>query len=93
MPDRAGIPSQEGRGTPGAGYRLLNRKLGPMPAASLRAMRDYGLGDEEIARYYGMTPASVARCRRLLSIDATELRGGAPAIRPPGGPGGGLDRG
>ncbi len=88
MPDRAGPPSQAGRG-----HGLLARKLGPMPADSLRAMRDYGLGDAEIARYYGMTPASVARCRRLFCAGAPERRGDAPLIRPPGGPAGGLDRG
>ncbi|WP_371054927.1 hypothetical protein [Rhodosalinus sp. K401] len=88
MPDRAGPSSPAGRDR-----GLLARKLGPMPAASLRAMRDYGLADAEIARYYGMTPASVARCRRLFCAGAPEGRRDTPRIPPPQGSGGAFDRG
>ncbi|WP_101068539.1 hypothetical protein [Roseovarius salinarum] len=46
--------------------RRLAEKLGPAPAATLRAMTDYGLTDREIARYFGLTPSTAARLRRAL---------------------------
>ncbi len=43
-------------------------KLGPMPAASLRAMVGYGLNEAEIGRYFGVTPSSVRRLKRSLGV-------------------------
>lgn len=67
---------------PGAGRpetpHSVTRKLGDMPDAALRALRDYGLSDAEIARYHGLSPASVRRLCRLLSVPPED-----PAPRPP----------
>ncbi|WP_366658553.1 hypothetical protein [Fodinicurvata sp. EGI_FJ10296] len=46
----------------------ITRKLGNMPDVALRAMRDYGLSDLDIARYYGLTLASVRRLSQLFSV-------------------------
>lgn len=47
--------------------RSIYRILGPMPVAALEAMQGYGLDDGEIGRYYGVTPATVRRLRRVLT--------------------------
>jgi hypothetical protein len=44
--------------------------LGPMPAAALAAMVDYGLSDAEIARYYALAPEVVTTLRTYWRIDA-----------------------
>lgn len=46
----------------------ITRKLGNMPDVALRSMRDYGLSDLDIARYYGLTLASVRRLSQLFSV-------------------------
>lgn len=43
-------------------------RLGPRPSGSLRAMVDYGLNDDEIGRYYGITPRIVERLRSNFGI-------------------------
>ena len=43
-------------------------KLGPMPRHSLAAMVDYGLNDQEIARYYSMTSSAITRLRIAYGI-------------------------
>ena len=52
-----------GPGRPGSPYD----KLGDEPGAALHALRDYGLNDHEIGRYYGYTPATVRRLRHLFN--------------------------
>lgn len=43
-------------------------QLGPYPAASLRAMVDYGLNDDEIGRYYAITSKTIKRLRSSFGI-------------------------
>lgn len=44
----------------------LMDKFGPMPGEALVAMRGYGLDDDDIGRYYGVSASSVRRLRRVL---------------------------
>lgn len=57
---------------------LIMSKLGPMPDASLRAMTEYGLSDQEIGTYFGLTPSTIRRLRRTLAA-----LGSQPPIRTP----------
>ncbi|HDR29805.1 hypothetical protein [Rhodovulum sp.] len=50
-------------------HALILGKLGPMPDATLRAMTGYGLSDQEMARYFGMTPSSLRRLKRSLNVN------------------------
>lgn len=50
-------------------HRRILEKLGPEPHQSLRAMTDYGLSDEEIAKYYGISYASVRRLKSVLAVE------------------------
>jgi hypothetical protein len=52
-----------------AAHQTIVRKLGPMPRRSLAALQDYGLDDADIARYLGLTCASVRRLCRTLGVD------------------------
>ncbi|TCO73034.1 antitoxin Xre-like helix-turn-helix domain-containing protein [Rhodovulum euryhalinum] len=52
-------------------HELILGKLGPMPDAALRAMAGYGLSDQEMARYFGVTPSSLRRLKRSLNVSAT----------------------
>jgi len=45
---------------------LIREKLGRFPCMSLRAMLDLDLSDNDIARYFVVTPSSVRRLRRVL---------------------------
>ena len=49
-------------------HRLILEKLGPMPQASLAAMAGYGLSEQEIGHYFGITPCSITRLKRVLHI-------------------------
>lgn len=49
-------------------HRRILERLGPEPDNSLRSMTGYGLSDEEIARYYGITSASVRRLKCVLAV-------------------------
>lgn len=49
-------------------HRLILDKLGPMPQASLSAMSGYGLSEQEIGHYFGITPCSITRLKRALHI-------------------------
>lgn len=49
--------------------RRIARTLGHDPETALRAMRDFGLCDREIARYYEVTPSTVRRLERYFGID------------------------
>lgn len=49
-------------------HRMILRKIGPMPRRALAALHEYGLEDEEIARYLGMTCASLRRLERTLGL-------------------------
>ena len=49
-------------------HRIILTKIGPMPRRALAALHDYGLEDEEIARYLGMTCASLRRLERTLGL-------------------------
>jgi hypothetical protein len=51
-----------------AQHRMILGKIGPMPRLALTALHDYGLDDEEIARYLGMTCSSLRRLERTLGI-------------------------
>ena len=56
-------------------HRRIFDKLGPEPDQSLRSMTGYGLSDEEIAKYYGITCASVRRLKGVLAVkDYTRTR-------------------
>lgn len=37
-------------------------RLGPWPRRSYRALRDYGLGEAEVAGYLGVSPSALRRC-------------------------------
>ena len=50
-------------------HRRVLEKLGPEPDQSLRAMTGYGLSDEEIAKYYGISYASVRRLKSVLAVE------------------------
>lgn len=52
-------------------HDLIRAKLGPMPDAALRAMAGYGLSEQEVARYFGVTPSSLRRLKRSLNVPAT----------------------
>ena len=52
-----------------AQHQTILRKVGPMPRRSLAALHDYGLDDADIARYLGLTCASVRRLCRTLGVD------------------------
>jgi hypothetical protein len=45
---------------------LIVTKLGAAPGLALQALVGYGLGEDDIARYLGMTPSSVRRLQRVL---------------------------
>ncbi len=45
-------------------HRLILKKLGHLPKRSLEAMGDNGLSDDDIGRYFQITPALVRRLRR-----------------------------
>mgnify|MGYP001554648100 CR=1 FL=1 len=53
-------------------HRRILERLGPEPDLSLRSMTGYGLSDVEIAKYYGITPASVRRLKSILAIEDYE---------------------
>ncbi len=59
-------PSPQVRGQ----HKLILDKLGRLPDLSLRAMQDYGLSDQEIGRYFEVTPSSVRRLRRAFGCVA-----------------------
>jgi hypothetical protein len=46
-----------------------------MPRRALAALHDYGLDDDEIARYLGLSCASVRRLCRTLGVE-TDAPGG-----------------
>ena len=45
---------------------LIVSKLGRVPDLALQALDDYGLTDQDIGRYFSVTPSSVRRLRRAL---------------------------
>ncbi|MCZ0813080.1 MAG: hypothetical protein ACQEVT_08935 [Pseudomonadota bacterium] len=51
-------------------YRILDA-LGPMPAAALAAMIDYGLSDDEIGRYYDLPHDMITTLREDWGIDVS----------------------
>lgn len=51
------------------GRRCISEKLGDDPSGMLHAMREYGLTDREVARYYGITPSSVRRLEHYFGIN------------------------
>ncbi|MCZ0813772.1 MAG: hypothetical protein ACQEVT_13130 [Pseudomonadota bacterium] len=57
------VPSEKRKG------RRIAGKLGHEPETALRAMRDFGLCDREIARYYEVTPSTIRRLERYYGID------------------------
>ncbi|MEZ5911012.1 MAG: hypothetical protein R3D84_01325 [Paracoccaceae bacterium] len=42
-------------------------RLGPMPREALKALQAYGMDDDDIGRYYGVSAASVRRLKRVLT--------------------------
>ena len=58
-----------------AQHQTILRKVGPMPRRSLAALQDYGLDDADIARYLGLTCASVRRLCRTLGVDTDDPDG------------------
>jgi hypothetical protein len=70
-----------GRTITGSGqthHAYILRKIGPMPRRALTALQDYGLDDDEIARYLGLSCASLGRLRRTLGV----RRAGPPPDEP-----------
>ncbi|MGI1664006.1 hypothetical protein ACRDNQ_17340 [Palleronia sp. KMU-117] len=49
-----------------AHHAYILQRIGPMPRRTLAALEDYGLDDVEIARYLGLSGASLGRLRRTL---------------------------
>jgi hypothetical protein len=62
---KAGTPKPEAQEI----HRRICDKLGPEPDQSLRAMTGYGLSDEEIAKYYGISYASLRRLKSVLAVE------------------------
>jgi hypothetical protein len=58
-------------------HRIILTKIGPMPRRALAALHEYGLDDEEIARYLGLTCSSLRRLERTLGVGPDTLRGGS----------------
>ncbi|GAA0285013.1 antitoxin Xre-like helix-turn-helix domain-containing protein [Rhodovulum strictum] len=54
-------------------HELILGKLGPVPGEALRAMSGYGLSDQEMARYFGVTPSSLRRLKRSLNVSAMRV--------------------
>jgi hypothetical protein len=55
---------------PAKRHDRIIKKLGPFPGDALSAMAGYGMNDQEIARYYGVTKSTVKRLRRILPVRA-----------------------
>jgi hypothetical protein len=58
----------------GSGTRnpLIVRKLGTAPDLALQALVGYGLDEDDIARYLGMTPSTVRRLQRVLATTSAK---------------------
>lgn len=68
------VRATKGTWIEGSGKRaLIVSKLGRVPDLALRALDDYGLTDQDIGRYFAVTPSSVRRLRRAL---------GCPCVSP-----------
>ena len=74
MPDPSSFRNSVHKATTRRQHRLIFEKLGPVPDLALQAMEGYGLNDNEIGRYFRVTPATVGRLRRVLDVhrDASE---------------------
>lgn len=72
---RPGVKSARITATALRQHRLILRKLGPTPARALAAMKDYGLTDTEIARYYGVTPSTLRRIEIVLETTSGRVPG------------------
>lgn len=76
----AAARSASGKFSPGSGSydegsiegarlpKYLFERMGPDPAESLLAMVDYGLNDDEIGRYYGITSTTIRHFRSMFGI-------------------------
>jgi hypothetical protein len=49
---------------------LIVTKLGAAPDLAFHALVGYGLGEDDIARYLGVTPSSVRRLQRVFATSS-----------------------
>ena len=68
MPQHLPCDAQSPALTMDDAHRILEA-FGPMPAAALAAMVDYGLSDGEIARYFDLPHEIISTLRRHWGID------------------------